>query len=181
MAPTRSTTQQTPFQILGVTACDDHATIRAAWKRLVKLCHPDRCPADAARLNRKLAELNAAYDKLKNHVPVRARPRAADFAAEQAAEQAAIRAKSAQDARASARAVAAQRAKAEVRAKADAQARAEALARAEAARRAKASTTARAKPLSASETATLHTATRAFADARTAFDGPRPAAVIRAA
>lgn len=167
-------TTQTPFQILGVSVRDDHATIRAAWKRLVKANHPDRCPADAARLTRRLAELNAAYDKLRNHVPFTAgKPQARDFAAEMAAE-------AARKARAEAAAKVQADAAARARAKAEAQAAAEARAR-RAAAEAAAQAARRAKPLSTAEAQAVAAATRAFSSARAALDAAQRPDFARAA
>lgn len=175
---TRST--RTPFEILGVSVSDDHATIKAAWKRLVRQNHPDRCPADAARLTARLAELNAAYDKLKNHTPFRPgaarKPQQPDFAAEAAARaEARARAEAKAQAEAAARKAAAERAAAEQAA------RARRAARAEAARRAAEQAARKARPLSATERATLDRANRAFASARAAMDGSAAPAFARAA
>ncbi|WP_425071059.1 J domain-containing protein [Sagittula sp. S175] len=185
------TAKQTPFEILGVSVADDAATIRAAWKRLVKANHPDRCPADAARLTAKLVELNDAYDKLKNHVPFHgARPAAPDFSAAAAQAEAARAAAHAQaHARAHAQAQAEAKAKARAdaesaRRKAEADARAVAKARAaaaEAARRAAEIAARKANPLSAKQRAALATANRAFANARAALDAQQGYGFARAA
>lgn len=183
------TAKQTPFEILGVSVADDAATIRAAWKRLVKANHPDRCPADAARLTAKLVELNDAYDKLKNHVPFHsARPAAPDFsgaAAQAEAARAAAHAKAHERAQAQAEAKAKARADAEsARRKAEADARAAAKARAaaaEAARRAAEIAARKANPLSAAQRAALATANRAFANARAALDAQQGYGFARAA
>ncbi len=152
------TAPRTPYEILGVSAFDDRATIRSAWKRLVRENHPDRCPADAARLTRRLAELNAAYDKLRNHVPAPGRaPRNADTedATRAAAQQAEKQAKAAAKAKAAA-----------------------AKARAATARSRKAP---EAPVLSPAQRAALHKATASFSTARAAFEKARPARVAIAA
>ncbi|GAA4224731.1 curved DNA-binding protein CbpA [Sagittula marina] len=182
----RTSGTQTPFQTLGVTAADDQATIRAAYKRLVRANHPDRCPADAAHLNAKLAELNAAYDKLRHHTPFRRAGRKAerkqpDFSAENDARQAAA-----------AQAQAFREQQASVKAAAEAKARADRARHAEDARKAAAERAARAeqarqnaarsaKPFTQAERKALATASRAFASARAALDTPQPPAFKRAA
>lgn len=50
------------FRLLGVSPDADRATIRAAWKRLVRSYHPDQFRGDTAAANARLAELNAAFD-----------------------------------------------------------------------------------------------------------------------
>jgi hypothetical protein len=54
------------YDTLGVSPCDDFATIRRAWRGHVRALHPDRCaePADAAA---RLATINDAYDALRWH------------------------------------------------------------------------------------------------------------------
>ena len=152
----------TPFEVLGVSAADDYATIRKAWKRLVKANHPDQCPADAARLTKRLQQINDAFEKLRNHVPVKGAAKATqtrDFAAEAARE------KARKQAQAQAQAAQAQVA----RAKAQAKAAAEARAARQAEQAAQARKRAQAPRFSDAQRAALRTATRAFTDARTAF------------
>lgn len=59
------------FEILGVSPWDDYATIRAAYKRLVRQAHPDASLFNRPQRSARLAELNAAFDNLRNHVPLR--------------------------------------------------------------------------------------------------------------
>ncbi|MFW2587569.1 J domain-containing protein [Sagittula sp. SSi028] len=59
------------FEILGVSPWDDYATIRAAYKRLVREAHPDASLFNRPQRSARLAEQNAAFDNLRNHVPLR--------------------------------------------------------------------------------------------------------------
>lgn len=54
--------QKQAFVRLGVVPGDDPATIRSAWRRLVRSYHPDQVRGDKAAANARLAELNAAFD-----------------------------------------------------------------------------------------------------------------------
>ncbi|MGR3370862.1 MAG: J domain-containing protein [Sagittula sp.] len=170
------TAPRTPYEILGVSAFDDRAAIRSAWKRLVRENHPDRCPADAARLTRRLAELNAAYDKLRHHVPAPGRaPRNADTgdATRTAAQQAGAQTRADAHRRA--------QAKAEAHATAQAAGKAEKQAKAAAAKPRAAKARSRKAPeapaLSPAQRAALHKATASFSTARAAFEKARPARV----
>lgn len=53
-----------PFEVLGVKPGADEQTVRAAYRRLVKSCHPDQFQdADAQRAaQEKLIKLNLAYE-----------------------------------------------------------------------------------------------------------------------
>jgi len=50
------------FRDLGVEPDADRATIRKAWKAMVRAYHPDQVGTDKAEANRRLADLNAAFD-----------------------------------------------------------------------------------------------------------------------
>ena len=50
------------FGILGVTPDADRATIRSAWRALVRSYHPDQFNENRTAANRRLAEMNAAFD-----------------------------------------------------------------------------------------------------------------------
>lgn len=50
------------FRLLGVPPDADAATIRTAWRALVRRYHPDQIRDDRAAADRRLADLNAAYD-----------------------------------------------------------------------------------------------------------------------
>ncbi|MEP4879236.1 MAG: J domain-containing protein [Tateyamaria sp.] len=50
------------FQCLGVCPGADKRAIRSAWKKMVRTYHPDKYKNDKAAGNRRLAELNAAFD-----------------------------------------------------------------------------------------------------------------------
>lgn len=69
---------RSPFDILEVSPSDDLTTIRLAWRAKVRRLHPDRAQ-NAALATAELAEVNAAFDALKGHKPVRSgsRPEAA--------------------------------------------------------------------------------------------------------
>lgn len=62
-----------PFQVLGVTAEDDDATIKEAHRRLVREHHPDQLiakgmPEEFVEVaNQKLAHINDAYDRIKKN------------------------------------------------------------------------------------------------------------------
>ncbi len=51
-----------PWELLGVSPEDDRAKIRKAWRDLVRRYHPDLAGTDRDAANRKLAEINAAFD-----------------------------------------------------------------------------------------------------------------------
>lgn len=121
---------QHAFDLLGVSPSDDFATIKAAWKKLVKQHHPDVAGTDPERAARTLAKINDAYDALRAHNPHSVKIKQALKEAEQAEARRAARARA--------------RAEAERRER-QRQARAEALRAAEAAAsRAKAEAEARA-------------------------------------
>ncbi|MBV2358926.1 J domain-containing protein [Thalassococcus sp. CAU 1522] len=67
-----------PYAVLGVTPADDFATIRAAWRRLVKRWHPDVCKAAPDEAVRRLTAVNDAFDSLsvihKRRQPAGERP-----------------------------------------------------------------------------------------------------------
>lgn len=50
------------FELLGVAPDSDDATIRKAWRALVRTYHPDMAKSDPQGANRRLAEINAAFD-----------------------------------------------------------------------------------------------------------------------
>ena len=54
------------YDTLGVSPCDDFATIRRAWREHVRALHPDR-GADPADATGRLATINDAYDALRWH------------------------------------------------------------------------------------------------------------------
>lgn len=55
------------FRLLGVSPDADRATIRKAWRALVRTYHPDQARGDKVAANRRLAELNAAFDLVIAH------------------------------------------------------------------------------------------------------------------
>ena len=60
-----------PYQILGVDRNATDEEIKRAYRRLAKQYHPDRNPGDAEAA-RKMQEVNAAYEQIKN--PEKAQP-----------------------------------------------------------------------------------------------------------
>lgn len=50
------------FRSLGVSPDADRATVRKAWRALVRRYHPDQVRGDKVEANRRLAELNSAFD-----------------------------------------------------------------------------------------------------------------------
>ncbi|MEL6808802.1 MAG: J domain-containing protein [Pseudomonadota bacterium] len=83
------------FKCLGVSPDADRKTIRAAWKKMVRQYHPDQYKNDKAEGNRRLAELNAAFDLVSDwtseDVDRAAREREAAYQAAQAHKAAAKR------------------------------------------------------------------------------------------
>ena len=55
----------TPFEELGLRACADPEEIRAAYRRLVKQCHPDMVqdPAKKQEAQQRMIRLNLAYEE----------------------------------------------------------------------------------------------------------------------
>ncbi|MEM1078927.1 MAG: J domain-containing protein [Pseudomonadota bacterium] len=133
------------FALLGLAPTSDVTVLRKAWRKLVRIHHPDQAEGCKDKANARLAEINAAFDLV--WVWAEQGPRAAQ--APRADTEAAARAKSEAAARAKAEAAARAKAEAAARAKAEAAARAKAKAaaraKAEAAARAKAEAAARAK------------------------------------
>ena len=66
-----------PYVILGISENASDKVIKQAWKDLARRYHPDRLrargvPDEAARLSeRRMAEINAAYDTLRRQKPLR--------------------------------------------------------------------------------------------------------------
>ena len=54
-----------PFEILGLTPTADAEDVRAAYRRLVKQCHPDKFPDAEQRkaAQQKMVALNLAYEE----------------------------------------------------------------------------------------------------------------------
>ncbi len=58
-----------PYQLLDVPADASNAAIKRRWRELAREHHPDRAAGDseeAARLTRRMARINAAYDLLRD-------------------------------------------------------------------------------------------------------------------
>ena len=61
-----------PHDVLGVARGASQTAIKAAWRRLARLHHPDVSGTDAAAVRtntRKMAEINAAYETLRVGAP----------------------------------------------------------------------------------------------------------------
>ncbi len=56
-------------KLLGVSPRDDAATVRRAWRALVRTYHPDQFTGDKDAASKRLAELNAAYDAVLMAAP----------------------------------------------------------------------------------------------------------------
>ena len=56
---------QSPFLTLGIPATSDAQAVRAAYRRLVKTCHPDIVQGEAEKLHaqEKMIALNLAYEE----------------------------------------------------------------------------------------------------------------------
>ncbi|MEL7117577.1 MAG: J domain-containing protein [Pseudomonadota bacterium] len=50
------------FEILGIAPTDDEAAIRKAWRGLVRSYHPDTARTDPEGANKRLTEINVAFD-----------------------------------------------------------------------------------------------------------------------
>ena len=57
-----------PYQVLGVSRDASDDEIKSAYRRLAKKYHPDLNPGDAEAA-RRMNEINAAYDQIKNPQP----------------------------------------------------------------------------------------------------------------
>lgn len=60
----RRDTSDNPYRLLGVTPQDDFATIRAAWRRLVKTYHPDVWYGSEREATERLMAVNDAFDRI---------------------------------------------------------------------------------------------------------------------
>ena len=63
-----------PYDVLGVARGASQATIKAAWRKLARVHHPDVAGADTAATRtatRKMAEINRAYEQLQVGAPGR--------------------------------------------------------------------------------------------------------------
>lgn len=126
------------FRLLGIRPTDDQVAIRRAWRQLVRRYHPDLARADRAAANRKLAEINEAFEIVMTAAAERKRAdhrhaaRAADVARRMAAARRAEarRQAEAREAEAERRAQEAHAAREAARAAQEARARAAAEARA---------------------------------------------------
>ena len=79
------------FRLLGVTPDADHSKIRSAWKAMVRAYHPDQVTEDKGEANRRLAEMNSAFDLVSAWSPEDARTYVAARAKRRAAQNMASR------------------------------------------------------------------------------------------
>jgi curved DNA-binding protein CbpA len=56
------------YAILGVTPTAESVVIRAAYKALAQLYHPDKCSDTSEDLHKKMSDLNEAYDLLNDPI-----------------------------------------------------------------------------------------------------------------
>lgn len=56
--------QKAAFDLLGLPITADEPTIRKAWRKLVRTYHPDHARDDPDAANKRLADINAAFDLL---------------------------------------------------------------------------------------------------------------------
>ena len=57
---------QDPYKVLGVSPGATDEEITKAYRKLVKKYHPDLNPDNAEEANRKMSEVNVAYEEIKN-------------------------------------------------------------------------------------------------------------------
>lgn len=57
------------FEILGVAPTDDAAVLRKAWRALVRSYHPDTARTDPEGANKRLTEINVAFDAVSSCKP----------------------------------------------------------------------------------------------------------------
>ena len=62
-----------PYQVLGISRDASDEEIKQAYRRLAKKYHPDRNPGDAEAA-KKMQEINAAYEQIKNPDTARTDP-----------------------------------------------------------------------------------------------------------
>jgi hypothetical protein len=54
------------FELLDIAPSDDEQAVRRAWRALVRSYHPDMAKDDPEGANRRLAEINAAFDAVSS-------------------------------------------------------------------------------------------------------------------
>lgn len=85
---------QAAFDLLGVPPGSDAVTVKKAWRALVRSYHPDMAKSDPQQANRRLAEINAAFDAVSASIKLdRNRRRAEAMARARQMAQAAERAR----------------------------------------------------------------------------------------
>ncbi len=62
MTATFRRARKSDYDVLGVKPTDDLATVRQAWRKLVRTYHPDAFDGDKSASNEFLARVNAAYE-----------------------------------------------------------------------------------------------------------------------
>lgn len=86
---------QAAYDILGISPDSDEATVKAAWRALVRTYHPDMARTDPEGATRRLAEINAAFDAIGAASPDQ-RHKLAEAAAHRARKAAQARRKAAE-------------------------------------------------------------------------------------
>ena len=84
---------QAAFDILGVSPDSDAATVKKAWRALVRTYHPDMARTDREAATRRLAAINAAFDAIGASTEAERRSLAEAIARRRLAEEAARRAR----------------------------------------------------------------------------------------
>ncbi len=75
-----------PYKVLGVSRDASDDEIKQAYRRLAKQYHPDRNPGDAEAA-KKMQQINAAYEKIKNPGTAQSDPFTGGYASENTGDQ----------------------------------------------------------------------------------------------
>lgn len=70
--------RQAAYELLNVSKDADPRTVRSAWRKMVRAYHPDLAKDDPVAANRKLVEINAAFDLIGRIDPETAPPKSND-------------------------------------------------------------------------------------------------------
>lgn len=75
-----------PYKVLGVSRDASDEEIKQAYRRLAKQYHPDRNPGDAEAA-RKMQQVNAAYEQIKNPTPAQSDPFTGGYSSQNTGDQ----------------------------------------------------------------------------------------------